>query len=48
MFVDQLDGLPKDDELEKEIEAASAEPSTPAEPKPELGARFRQNSSNWK
>jgi hypothetical protein len=48
MFVDQLDGLPKDDELEKEIEAASAEPSKPAEQKPELGARFRQNSSNWK
>jgi hypothetical protein len=48
MFVDQLDGLPKDDELEKEIEAASEQPDKPAAPKPELGARFRQSSSNWK
>ena len=48
MFVDQLDGLPKDDELEKEIEAASEQPEKPAAAKPELGARFRQSSSNWK
>jgi hypothetical protein len=48
MFVDQLDGLPKDEDLEKEIEAASEEPAKPAEPKPALGARFRQSSSNWK
>ena len=48
MFVDQLDGLPKDEDLEKEIEAASDEPAKPAEPKPALGARFRQSSSNWK
>ena len=48
VFVDQLAGLPNDEELEKEIEAASAEPSKPAEPKPELGPRFRPNSSRWK
>lgn len=48
VFVDQLGGLPNDEELEKEIEAASEEPAKPAEPKPELGARFRPNSSNWK
>lgn len=48
VFVDQLAGLPNDDELEKEIEAASEEPSKPSEPKPTLGARFRQNSSGWK
>ena len=48
VFVDQLAGLPNDDDLEKEIAAASDEPVKPAEPKPELGARFRGNSSNWK
>src|SRR6185436_9621932 len=52
VFVDQLAGLPNDDELEKEIEAASGEPAAakaaPEEKKPELPARFRQNASNWK
>ena len=49
VFVDQLAGLPNDDELEKEIEAASGEPAPKAEEKkPELPARFRQNASNWK
>ena len=48
IFVDQLAGLPNDEELEKEIEAASDEPSKPAEPKPDLGPRFRPNSSGWK
>jgi uncharacterized protein YbaR (Trm112 family) len=48
VFVDQLAGLPNDDELDREIEAASEEPDKPAQPKPELGARFRGNSSNWK
>ena len=52
VFVDQLAGLPNDDELEKEIEAASGEPAAAKaaaeEKKPELPARFRQNASNWK
>jgi hypothetical protein len=49
VFVDQLSGLPNDDELEREIAAASGEPETPAAPKkPEIPARFRQSSSNWK
>src|SRR3954447_22740858 len=50
VFVDQLAGLPNDDELEKEIEAASGEsaPQAAEEKKPELPARFRQNASNWK
>jgi hypothetical protein len=49
VFVDQLAGLPNDDELEKEIAAAEGEPAAPAaEKKPELPARFRQNASNWK
>ncbi len=49
VFVDQLSGLPNDDELEREIAAASGEPETPAAPKkPDIPARFRQSSSNWK
>ena len=51
VFVDQLAGLPNDDDLEKEIEAASGEPAAAKvveEKKPELPARFRQNASNWK
>ena len=35
MFVDQLAGLPNDEELEREIEAASGEP----EPEPEPSRR---------
>lgn len=48
IFVDQLAGLPNDEELDREIEEASEEPEKPAEPKPALGPRFRPNSSNWK
>ena len=49
IFLDQLAGLPNDEELEREIAAASGEPEAPAaETKPQLPPRFRQNSSNWK
>jgi len=49
VFVDQLAGLPNDEELEREIAAASGEPEAPPAPKkPEIPARFRQSSSNWK
>jgi len=49
VFVDQLAGLPNDEELEKEIEAAEGTaPAKAEEKKPELPARFRQNASNWK
>jgi len=50
VFVDQLAGLPNDDDLEKEIAAAEGEeaPAKAEEKKPELPARFRQNASNWK
>jgi hypothetical protein len=48
VFVDQLAGLPNDEELEKEIAAAEGESAPKAEKKPELPARFRQNASNWK
>ena len=46
IFVDQLAGLPNDEELDREIEEASDEPAKPAEPTPALGARSRPNSSN--
>jgi hypothetical protein len=49
VFVDQMSGLPNDEELEREIAAASGEPEAAAAPKkPEIPARFRQSSSNWK
>ena len=50
MFVDQFAGLPDDDELEREIAAASGEPDpTPApEQKPAIPARFLRKSTGWK
>jgi len=48
MFVDQLAGLPNEDDLEKEIAAASDEPAPPPEAKPPLPARFTRKSSGWK
>jgi ribosomal protein L37AE/L43A len=48
MFVDQLGGLPNDDELEREIAAASGEPEPAAAAKPALPSRFTRKSSGWK
>jgi hypothetical protein len=48
VFVDQLAGLPNDDELEQEINAASGEPEPAAEAKPALPARFTRRSTGWK
>ena len=49
MFVDQLAGLPNDDDLEREIAAASGEPEPePEEKKPALPARFTRKSTGWK
>jgi hypothetical protein len=49
LFVDQLAGLPNDEELEREIAAAAGEEEPPpAERKPELPARFTRKSSGWK
>jgi hypothetical protein len=48
MFVDQLAGLPNDDDLEKEIAEASGEPEPPRETKPALPARFTRKSTGWK
>jgi len=48
MFVDQLEGLPKDDDLDAEIAAASGEPDPPAEAKPKLPDRFTRPSRGWR
>ena len=50
MFVDQLAGLPNDDDLEREIAEASGEPAPPAdaERKPALPARFTRKPTGWK
>jgi hypothetical protein len=50
MFVDQLAGLPNEDDLEREIAAASAsgDDEPPPEAKPALPARFTRKSSGWK
>jgi hypothetical protein len=48
MFVDQLGGLPNDDELEREIAAASGEPEPAPDTKPALPARFTRKSGGWK
>jgi len=49
MFVDQLAGLPNDEDLEREISAAAGEPEPePAPAKPALPARFTRKSTGWK
>lgn len=48
LFVDQLAGLPNDDDLEREIAAASGAPEPAPENKPALPARFTRKSSGWK
>ncbi|MEX2272401.1 MAG: hypothetical protein WD690_13060 [Vicinamibacterales bacterium] len=47
-FLDQLDGLPNDEELEREIAEASGETGPEPERKPALPARFTRRSSGWK
>lgn len=48
VFVDQLEGLPNDDDLEREIAAASGETAPPAPAKPALPARFSRKPTGWK
>ena len=48
MFVDQLAGLPNEDDLEREIAEAATESDPAPEPKPTLPARFTRKSSGWK
>ena len=48
MFVDQLAGLPNDEDLEAEIRAASGETEPEPEAKPALPARFTRKPTGWK
>jgi hypothetical protein len=48
VFLDQLAGLPNDEELEREIAAASGEPEPEREKKPALPDRFTRTPSGWK
>jgi hypothetical protein len=48
LFVDQLAGLPNDEDLEREIAEAAGEPSPAPETKPALPPRFTRKSSGWK
>ncbi len=50
MFVDQLAGLPNDDDLEREFAEPSGDPTPPpaAERKPALPARFTRKPTGWK
>jgi DNA-directed RNA polymerase subunit RPC12/RpoP len=48
MFVDQLAGLPDEQELEREIAQASGEPEQKAESKPQLPSRFTRKPTGWK
>jgi len=48
IFVDQLAGLPNDEELEREIEQAAGESAPPVEARPALPARFTRKSTGWK
>lgn len=48
VFVDQLEGLPNDEELEREIRMASGEPQPGPAARPPLPARFTRKSTGWK
>ena len=47
IFMDQMDGLPNEEDLEREIAEAS-EPEPERETKPTLPARFTRRSGGWK
>src|SRR5436190_20185054 len=48
MFLDQLTGLPNEEELERDIKRASGEPDPPPEKAPSLPPRFTRKSTGWK
>ncbi len=48
MFADQFAGLPNEEDLEREINAASGEPEPAPDVKPALPARFTRKSTGWK
>jgi hypothetical protein len=47
VFVDQLEGLPNDADLEREIAEASGDPDPAPPAKPTLPARFTRKSTGW-
>src|ERR1700738_2097967 len=47
MFVDELAGLPHEEDLEREIQAASGEAESEPDAKPALPARFTRKSGGW-
>ena len=47
VFLDQLAGLPNDEELEREIEKAAGDEPAPAS-KPALPARFTRKPTGWR
>jgi len=48
MFLDQLAGLPNDEDLEREISLASGESEPAPESKPAPPARFTRRTGGWK
>src|SRR5687767_9193389 len=48
IFVDQLAGLPNDEDLDREIDVASRVPDPTPEGKSPLPSRFTRKSSGWK
>jgi hypothetical protein len=48
LFVDQLAGLPNEEELEREISLAAGEAQATPERKPALPARFTRKPTGWK
>jgi hypothetical protein len=48
MFVDQLAGLPNEEELERDIKLASGEAEPAADNTPRLPPRFTRKSTGWK
>ena len=48
VFLDQLEGLPNDAELDAEIAAAESATAPPAAPKGPLPARFSRPSRGWR
>lgn len=48
VFVDQLAGLPNEEELERDIKLAAGEPDPPPDNTPKLPPRFTRKSTGWK
>src|SRR5438105_7025933 len=48
MFLDQLAGLPNEEDLERDIRLAAGEPEPPPDTTPKLPPRFTRKSTGWK